>query len=88
MGQVELTDRFSDMSRFLLVERSRFTLANRAKAAVARANVAAQHECCGAIGPTFEDVGTARLLADRVQVQPLNQFQHVILVGRIAQTDL
>ena len=76
------------MSRFLLVKRSRFTLANRTKAAVACANVAAQHECCRAIGPTFEDVGTARLLADSVQVQPLNQFQHVILIGGVAQTNL
>src|SRR5688572_21534908 len=41
MGQVQLTHRFSDMSRFLSVEQSGLAFADRTKSAVSCANVAA-----------------------------------------------
>jgi hypothetical protein len=88
VGQVELTHRFSDMPRFFRVERSRFSFADRTEAAVARANVAAEHEGSRAIRPAFENIGTACFLADSVQVQSLNQLQNVVLIGRIAQSNL
>ena len=54
---------------------------------MARANVTAQHESRGAIRPAFEDVRTARFLADRVQIQPFDELQNVVLVRRITETD-
>src|SRR6185503_13013049 len=45
-------------------------------------------EGCGAVRPAFENVWAACFLANRVQVQPLDQLQDVVLVRRIAQTNL
>src|SRR5207253_4257768 len=42
---------------------------DRAEAAAARARVAEQHHGGGSLAPALADVGTARLLADRVQVE-------------------
>src|SRR6266849_2922300 len=77
----------SDVARFVCVKRARSAFANRAEAAMARADVAAQHEGCCAIGPALENVRALCFLANRVQVQALNQFEQAILVSRIAQTD-
>src|SRR6476659_7713877 len=52
-----------------------------------RANIAAEHERCGAVRPAFENVWAACFLANRVQVQPLDQFQDIVLVCGIAQTN-
>ena len=62
-------------------------LADGAEAAVARADVAADHEGGGAVGPALEDVRAARLLADRVQVQLLDQLEDVVLVRRVADVE-
>ena len=51
------------------------------------ADVAAQHERGGAVSPTLEDVWATGFLADGVQVQTFDQLQHLVLVGRVAQTD-
>src|SRR6185503_4818677 len=45
-------------------------------------------EGCGAVRPAFENVWAACFLANRVEVQPLDQLQDVVLVRRIAQTNL
>jgi len=73
--------------RFFRVELSRFSFPNRAKPAMTRADVAAEHERRRAIGPALENVRTARFLADGVQVQTLDQFEYAVLIGRIAQPD-
>lgn len=88
MGEIELAHRFRNVPRFFRVKRARLAFADRAEAAVARANVASEHERGRAIGPAFENVGTACFLANRVQIQPLNQLQHVVLIRRVAQTNL
>jgi hypothetical protein len=88
VGQIKLLHSFGNVTRFFRVERAWFSFADRAKSAVTRANVTAEHEGCGAIGPALENVWAARLLADRVQIKTLNQLQHVILIGRIAQANL
>src|SRR5258705_1454514 len=88
MGQVELLHGFGDVARLFCVERARFSFADGAKAAMPRANIAAEHEGCGAVRPAFENVWAACFLANRVEVQPLDQLQDVALVRRIAQTNL
>src|ERR1700704_3476101 len=54
---------------------------------MAGADVAAEHERCGAIGPAFKDIWAPRFLTNRVQVQAFDQLEQVILVRRIAQTN-
>ena len=54
---------------------------------MARADVASQPESGRAIGPAFEDVWTAGFLANRVQIQPFDELQNVVLVRRIPETD-
>ena len=78
----------SNVPRLFAIEEPRFPLADRAKAAMTRADVTAEHEGCSAIRPTLENVRTACFLANCVQIQPLDQLQDVVLVRRIAQSDL
>jgi hypothetical protein len=54
---------------------------------MARADVSAQHERRRSVRPAFEDVWTTGFLTDGVQVQALNQFQNIVLIGGIAQPD-
>src|SRR5262245_58130568 len=82
-----MADGFGNVSRLFGIERAWLTFADCAEAAVARADVAAEHEGCGAIGPAFKDVGTTRFLANGVQVESFDQLQHFVLIGRIANTD-
>jgi hypothetical protein len=88
MSQVQVLDCFRNVPRLFAVERARFSFSDRAKAAVPRADIATQHESRRSIGPAFEDVRTTRFLADRMKIQALDQLQHLILVSRIAQTNL
>ena len=55
---------------------------------MARAGIAAEHKRRRFVRPAFKNVWAARFLANRVQVQALDQLQHVVLVRRIAQTNL
>ena len=52
------------------------------------ANVTAQHERRRAIGPAFENVWTTCFLANCMQVQAVDQLEHVVLIRRITQADL
>ena len=83
-----MTYSFGHVARLFRIELTGLSFADRAKAAMTRANVAAQHESRGAIGPAFENVRTTRFLANRVQVKSFDQLQHVVLIRRIAQTNL
>jgi hypothetical protein len=82
-----MAHRFGDVPRLVGIQIARFSFSNRAKTAVARTDVAAEHERRRSIGPALENVGTTRFLADCVQVQAFNQFQDTVLIGRIAQAD-
>ena len=82
-----MVDCFGDVTRFFRVQKSRLSFPDGAKAAMTCADIAAEHESGGAIGPAFEDVRAARFLADGVQVESFDQLQHTVLVGRIAQPD-
>ena len=75
------------MSRLFGIERAGLTFADSAESTMARADVAAQHEGCGAIRPAFEDVGAAGFLTDGVQVESFDQLQHLVLIGRVTQAD-
>ena len=83
-----MSNSFGDVAWLFRVERTRLTFADSTKAAVARADVTAQHERCSAIGPTLKNVGATRLLAYRVKIQTLDQLEHVVLVRRITQSNL
>lgn len=78
---------FSDVTRFLRVQLTRLTFANRAKSTMARADIAAEHERGGAIRPAFENVRATRFLANGVQVEAFDQLQHLVLTRRVAQAD-
>ncbi len=54
---------------------------------MSRADIAAEHECRGAIRPALEDVRTFCFLTNRVQVQALNQVEQMVLIGWIAQAN-
>ena len=82
-----MADSLRNMARFFGIERSRLAFADSAKAAMTRADVAAEHEGRGAVGPAFENVWAASFLTDGVQVQTFDQLQHPILIGRIAEPD-
>ena len=76
------------MARFFRIERAGHSLADRAEAAMPRADVAAEHERRGAIRPALKNVWATGFLANSVQVQALDQLQYVVLVRRVAQTNL
>src|SRR6185503_15962890 len=82
-----MTDSFGDVSRFFRIETARLSFAHCAKAAMTRANIAAEHKSRSPIGPTLENVWTTGFLTDGVQVQSFDQLQHLVLVGWIAQTN-
>jgi hypothetical protein len=82
-----MTNCFCDVARFFRIERAGLSFSDGAEATVASANIAAEHESRRPIGPTLEDVWTTCFLADSVQVETFDQLEHLVLVGRIAQTD-
>src|SRR5690242_16176962 len=82
-----MTYGFSNVAWFVHIERAWRAFANRAKAAMPCANVAAQHERRRAIRPALENVWALCFLTNRVQVQALDQLQQMILIRRIAQTN-
>jgi hypothetical protein len=66
----------------------RLALIHRAKAAVPRARIAAEHERRSLVRPAFENVRALRFLADGMQIQPVDQLHHLILIARVAKLDL
>jgi hypothetical protein len=83
-----MSNSFGDMAWFFRVERTRLTFADSTKTAMARADVPAQHERCGAIGPTLKNVWATRLLAYCVKIQTFDQLEHVVLVRGVTQSNL
>src|SRR6185369_12447487 len=82
-----MTDGFSDVSRLFRVETAGLSFADRAKAAMTRADVTAEHESRSPIGPALENVWTSGFLTDCVQVESFDQLQHLVLVCWIAETN-
>ncbi len=82
-----MTNSFSDVPRLFRIETAGLSFADRAEAAMTRADIAAKHESRSPIGPTLKNVWTTGFLADGVQVESFDQLQHLILVRRITQTD-
>src|SRR6185436_16225059 len=87
MRKIQMTNGLAHVSRFVRIQRAGSALAHCAEPAVPRANVSTQHERGGAIRPALEDVWAPRFLADRVQVQTLNQLQQMVLIRRIAKAN-
>ena len=86
--QIQMTHCFRNMTRLFGIESARLALTDRAESAVARADVAREHEGSGSVGPALEDVRTLGLLADSVQVQAFYKPENVVLIRRVAQTNL
>src|SRR5262249_29176949 len=78
---------FGDVSRLFRIETAGLSFTDRAEAAMTRADVAAEHERRGAVGPTLENVWTTSFLTNSVQVESFDQLQHLVLIRWIAQTD-
>src|SRR6185436_3452082 len=69
---------FANVTRFIGVKRNRPSLADRAEAAMPRADVAKNHEGRSALAPAFEDVWAASLLTHGVQAQVVDHSIHVV----------
>jgi len=82
-----MTDGLGHVARLFRIQLAGLALSDCAEAAMPRANIAAEHERGGAIGPAFKNVRAARFLANGVQVESFDQLQDVVLIGRIAQPD-
>ena len=85
--EIQMPHCFRDVTRFFVVKLTRLALPHRAETTVPRADITAQHECGGAIRPTFKDVRTPGFLTDGMQVQTLDQLEQMVLVRRITQTN-
>ena len=83
-----MTNRFSDVAWFCNIKRARLAFADGTETAMTRADVSAQHKSRSPVRPALEDVWTPGLLTDGVQVQPLDQFQDIVLICRIAKPNL
>src|SRR5437660_4701948 len=75
------------MARFFRIKLARLAFAYRAKSAMSRADVTAEHKGCSPVSPALEDVRTLRFLTDGVQAQALNQLEQMILIRGITQTN-
>jgi hypothetical protein len=82
-----MAHRFRNVTRLFRIEVARLSFSDGAKAAMTGADVAAEHERRRPVIPAFEDIRAPRFLTDCVQVEPLDQLEHLILVSRIAETD-
>jgi hypothetical protein len=86
MRQIQVMHSLGNMAGLFSIQKAGHTFANGAKAAMASTNIARKHERCGSIRPAFENIRTARLLANRVQVKSFDKFQDVILTRRVANS--
>src|SRR4051812_44682183 len=81
MSQVEMTHGFGDVARLILIKRAGLAFADGTESAMARADVAREHEGRCSIRPALEDVRTPRFLTHGVQVQAFDQLENMILIG-------
>ena len=79
--QVHRDDRLADAARLVAVQRLGLAGVDLAEVAAPGALVAADEEGRLAVLPALEDVGTARLLADRVQPLALHQLLQLVVLG-------
>ena len=82
-----MTHSLGDIAGLVNVQRAGRAFANRAEPAMASADIPAEHKGSSPVSPAFEDVWAPRFLTNSVQVQPFDQLQQMILIGRIAQTN-
>jgi hypothetical protein len=82
-----MAHRLCNVTRLFRIKVTRLPLADGAKTAMSRADVAAQHESRRAVRPALKDIRTARFLTDGVQIQPFDELQNLILIGRIAEAN-
>src|ERR1043165_3166316 len=82
-----MTHRLGNVTRLLWIQVARLPFTDGAKAAMPRADVAAQHKSRGAVRPALKNVWTARFLTDGVQIQPFDELQDLVLIGRVAEAN-
>src|SRR5207253_10842573 len=85
--EIQMPHCLGDMSRLFCVESARLAFTNRAKSAMSRADIPAEHKGCSPVSPALENVWALCFLANRMQVQALNQLQQMMLMRGIAQTN-
>jgi hypothetical protein len=67
--ETKSSDRLGDASRLIRIERANFAMGHSTVGAIARADIAHEHEGGGVMRKTFTDIRAACLLADAVQFQ-------------------
>lgn len=77
---------FGNMTWLFRIQEAWLPFPHSTKTAMTRTDIAAKHERSCAIGPTLKNVGTTRFLTNRVQIEPFNQLEHIILIGWVAET--
>src|ERR1051325_5919734 len=87
MREIQVVNSFGDVSRLIPVETAGLSFADRAEAAMTRADVAAEHERRSSIGPTLKNVRTTSFLTNGVQVESFDQLQHLVLIRGVAQSN-
>jgi hypothetical protein len=88
MREIQMSHGFCYVTRLIRIESARLAFTHRAKTAMPRADIPTEHERCRAIRPALENVRTLRFLANGVQVQAFNQLEQMVLIRRVAQTNL
>ena len=81
MFEFHLPNRCSDTHRLILFRGRRDALSHRAEKAVARADIAEDHEGCRAVIPAAVAVWAHRIFADRVQRLLLKQTMNADIIA-------
>src|SRR5687768_432646 len=80
--QAHRADGLGDTTRLVEIELARLAVRDRAIGAGARADIPENHERGGAVMPALADVGTVRVLANGVQLEPTHDLaQAQIILG-------
>ena len=88
VAQSHAGDGFGDAQRFFFIGRAdRFARRDGAKAAGTRADVAQNHEGCGAMLPAFAHVGAASAFADGVQIEGAHDALQVLIAFAAQEFD-
>jgi hypothetical protein len=80
--ETKSSDRLGDAPRLIRIERADFAMGYGTVGAIARADIAHEHEGGGVMRETFTDIRTACLLADAVQFQFAEDGAGTEILGR------
>jgi len=85
--EIQMAHGFGNVPRLFGVKTAGLTFSDCTETAVARADVPAEHERRRPVRPALKNVRTTRFLTNGVEIQALDQFEHLVLIGGIAEPD-